>query len=197
MAANSERSEAVRTTVHRIREIGRVDGTQKAGLRRIKGELIRLAERAEWFTADEFPPPYGAPPENSCVYRISEDADTHAFALYIQSVNGKLDVPPHDHTTWAVIVGIHGVELNRFYDRTEDGVELTGSHRVEHGTGVTLLPDDLHSIHINDQRPVINFHMYGLGLEYLENRKMFDRKSGQWRDFSDDSNIIDARYVST
>ena len=66
---------------------------------------------------------------------------------------------------------------------------------VQPGTGVTLLPDDLHSIHINDEQAVINFHMYGLALECLTERVYYDRKNNDWKVFQSDSNIIDASHI--
>ena len=38
-----------------------------------------------------------------------------------QSSRGHVETPPHNHTTWAVVVGHAGNELNRFYARTDDG----------------------------------------------------------------------------
>ncbi len=193
---NIERAGAVRSAVKRIAEIEENLGTTRQMLEMIKAELIALAATPEWFAADEFPPPEPGGADNSCVYRICEEPDTHRRALYIQSVRSPLDVPPHNHDTWAVIVGIHGGELNRLYERTEDGVRQTGECLVETGKGVALLPDDLHSIHIHDDEPVVNFHMYGLGLEYLIDRTYFDRKTGQWTLFPVDADIIDAGYVA-
>ena len=74
-------------------------------------------------------------------------------------------------------------------------MEQTGSHMVQPGTGVTLLPDDLHSIHIDDDEAVINFHMYGLALECLTERVYYDRKNKDWKIFQSDSNIIDASHI--
>ena len=47
---------------------------------------------------------------------------------------------------------------------------------VKQGTGVCFLPEDLHSIHI--QAPLVNFHMYGLGLDQLHRREYYKAEEG-------------------
>ena len=195
MSWHQERKEAICLTVHNIRMIENENGVTKPALTEILGQLQELATQVEWFSEDEFPAPDLDVAESSHVYRISEDPNDHRFALYVQSARAPTSTPPHNHDTWAVIAGINGNELNRFYRATEEGVEVVGSHVVQAGTGVTLLPDDLHSIHITDEGCVINFHMYGLGLEYLTERQYYDRISGEWKVFARYDNIIDARHI--
>ena len=194
MTLNEERSNAVRSTIEAIRNIEAAHGITMKALGQIKSQLIQLATHTEWFSESDFPAPED-PKETSCVYRISQDAVDNRFALYVQVARTPTNTPPHNHDTWAVITGIRGEELNRFYQRTENGVEQTGTHTVQPGTGVTLLPDDLHSIHIDDEQAVINFHMYGLALEYLTERVYYDRKNNDWKVFQSDTNIIDASHI--
>ncbi len=196
MRLQEQRSQMVRATVDNIRNIESRYGVTEQSLVKIRGQLEQLAAAdANWFTEDEFPAPDTSSTDSSVVYRISEDTEDHRFALYVQSARAPTNAPPHNHDTWAVITGISGDELNRFYRRVGSGVEEIGSHVVRLGTSVTLLPNDLHSIHITDENAVINFHMYGLGLEYLTKREYYDSKSGKWRLFRFRDNIIDARYV--
>lgn len=196
MTMDEQRCSAVRSTVERIRNIERQKGVTRVGLELIELELRQLAGHCDWFSETEFPPPGRDSEDTSFVYRISEDPQDNRFALYVQSARAPTDTPAHNHETWAVITGIRGEELNRFYRRSNGGVEVTGSHTVRPGSGVTLLPDDLHSIHIADQQAVINFHMYGLGLEYLTGRQYYDARSGRWKGFNNTSCIVDAGYVS-
>ena len=195
MGDTLRRSEAVRSTIERIRNIEARYGVTKVALKEIQNELQLLAGEDDWFTEEEFPAPSSASSDSSRVYRISEDAQTNRFALYVQSARAPTDTPPHNHDTWAVICGIRGEELNRFYARSNGGVKMTGSHVVRPGTGVELLPEELHSIHITDDNAVINFHMYGLGLEYLTEREYYDDRSDKWQVFLSRDNIIDASYV--
>jgi predicted metal-dependent enzyme (double-stranded beta helix superfamily) len=184
------RKEEIEAAVADVRQIEKKDGVTRASLEKIKQRLIRLAARQDLFTAADYPPPQPGSKRNSCLYRVSEDAD-HRFALYVNSSDGNYGTPAHNHTTWAVIVGVSGEELNRFYDRIDSGVREKGNAVVKQGTGVAFMPEDLHSIHI--QAPLINFHMYGLALEELHHREYYKAEERSWKVFPPHSDIREAR----
>src|SRR5881394_2987786 len=137
------RKEEIEAAVADVRQIEKKEGVTRASLEKIKQRLTRLAARQELFTAADYPPPQPGAKRNSCLYRVSEDAD-HRFALYVNSSFGNYDTPAHNHTTWAVIVGVSGEELNRFYERADGAVRQTGSAVVKQSTGVAFMPEDLH-----------------------------------------------------
>lgn len=167
-------------------------GVTPAGLQAMKAELIALAGQDRLFRPDAFPAPDSGSEENCLLYRLAEDED-HRFALYLQACRPGLDVPPHNHTTWAVIVGLEGVEENRFYQRHPEGPEERGRKAVSRGEGVAFLPEELHSIHIHGDRPVFNFHMYGRALEQLDSREYWSAKAQAWKVFPVQSGILDRR----
>ena len=183
------RRAAVAAAVADVREIER-RGVTRASLDQIKQRLARLAARKDLFTDKDFPPPAAGGKLKSCLYRVAEDAD-HRFALYVNASLGGHSTPAHNHTTWAVIVGVSGAELNRFYDRDGGGVREKGQYVVEQGTGVCFMPDDLHSIHI--EAPLVNFHMYGLGLDQLHSREYYQPQTGSWKVFPAHGDIREAR----
>ena len=186
-----ERTREIDAAVADIRRIEARDGVTRESLEHIQQRLIRLAARKDLFTVGDFPPPAPGGKRNSCLYRLAEDGE-HRFALYVNSSNGSYRTPAHNHTTWAVIVGVFGEELNRFYERTEDGgVKEKGRYVVRQGSGVAFMPEDLHSIHI--EAPLLNFHMYGLALEQLERREYYDAKERTWGVFPPHSDIREAR----
>jgi len=185
-----ERKREVERAVADVRAIERAGGVTRETLAKIKQRLIALAARQDLFTARDYPPPQPGGKRNSCLYRVSEDPD-HRFALYVNSSFGNYGTPAHNHTTWAVIVGVSGEELNRFYDRVDDGVREKGSATVKQGTGVAFMPEDLHSIHIS--APLINFHMYGLALEELHHREYYKADERAWKVFPPHSDIREAR----
>ncbi|MCW5758497.1 MAG: hypothetical protein KIS90_01840 [Phenylobacterium sp.] len=193
MDRNAERARAIRATMDDVRRIEAELGVTREGLARMKAQLLALAARTDLFTMEDFPPPPPGSDRTSCLYRLSEDED-HRFALYANVCRPGVHSPAHNHTTWAVIVGLEGQELNRFYERdSAAGVRETGHAVVEKGTGVTILPDELHSIHIDGPGTVINFHMYGKGLEQLHRREYYKPEEKRWKVFPAHSDIREAR----
>lgn len=185
-----QRQREIEAAVAEVRAIEASDGVSRQSLEKIKQRLIRLAARTDLFTLADFPPPQPGSKRNSCLYRVSEDPD-HRFALYANSSLGGYGTPAHNHTTWAVIVGVGGEELNRFYDRSAEGVRVKGEFVVRQGSGVAFMPDDLHSIHIDG--PLLNFHMYGLALEQLFHREYYKADERMWKVFPPHSDIREAR----
>ncbi|MEZ5650268.1 MAG: cysteine dioxygenase [Burkholderiaceae bacterium] len=183
-----ERARAVARAVDEIRAIEQASGVNRESLERIKQVLQTLAARHDLFEVADFPPLDGVE-RNNALYRLSED-DDHRFALYAQISRGDTHTPAHDHTTWAVIVGIEGQELNRLYEKAEvGGVRERRQVTIGPGDGIAFMPDDLHSIHIEGGGPVLNFHMYGLALEQLHGRRYYDRSNDSWKHFPASSGI--------
>ena len=192
MTRSEQRKERIARSMTRIRDLAGKEAPNYETLGKIKGELIELAREKDLFSIEDFPPPDAGGKRSNCLYRLSEDED-HRFALYANAAQGTVNAPPHDHTTWAVIVGITGEEENRFYKKREDGVEIFDKNVVQEGAGVTLMPDDIHSIHITEGEPVLNFHMYGLALEQLPGRNYWSDKNKEWKVFPPHTDIREAR----
>ena len=194
----AERQQAIDAAVANVRRLERQHGVSRAMLEQVRDELVRLAgDGALWSPADF---PLGDSGTNQ-VYRLSEDPD-HRFALYMSVGKTGKETPPHDHTTWAVIVGIKGREHNRFYRRTDDGrtpgqgsVAETHRHTVARGTGVCLMPEDIHSIHLEGEPPTLMFHMYGLALDHLPSRVAYDTAAGTYKTFGVAVDIADPVYA--
>ena len=193
MDIRAERDQAVATAIAEIRGIDEAQGVNPEALDAIKEVLLELALRRDLFPLDDFP--MGPDDGNSAIYRLNEDAD-HRFALYASTALPGKDVHPHNHTTWAVIVGVHGDEHNIFYERSDDGsrkgfgeLRQTGEQTVFPGTGVTLMPDGIHSISVTGDDKTVHLHMYGLALEQLHERVMYDTRAGTYQVFAANQNI--------
>ncbi|WP_137179937.1 cysteine dioxygenase [Roseomonas sp. AR75] len=177
------RTAAVASTVDRIRAIEAREGVTRASLSKIRDELLKLAAQEHLFPSANFPPP----PEGqkgSNRYLLQEDPGNR-FALYMNALNPGNTTKPHDHTTWAVVVAVDGQELNKVYERTDDGsdpekcaLRVREEVMVEPGRGICLMPEDIHSIHTTGSVPTRHLHMYGLALEKLDNRKGYDPETG-------------------
>jgi predicted metal-dependent enzyme (double-stranded beta helix superfamily) len=184
-AVAAERRQRVQDTLDDIRQ--RLSGKtlSRELLADITACLERLAQARELFDTSEFPPPAGGKGE-STRYRLNPDDGDGDIALYLNSINpGKTSVP-HNHTTWAVIVAIAGDELNRVYERTDDGSDpefaklaLAREQVVRPGAPIAFLPDDLHSIHVTGTAPTLHFHLYGQPLETLSGRIGIEPDTGR------------------
>ena len=174
---HQERAAAVQHLVDEARRIEQ-NGVNYATLEKIGGLLSSLASRAELFPQDEFP--LGA---DGGIYRLSEDPD-HRFALYASAGGSAKKVPPHNHTTWAIIAGVHGAERNVVYERLDNGaqdgvVKLREAPAKEktlrRGDFICYLPDDFHHIETPaGEGDALHLHFYGLSLEHLPDRVSVD-----------------------
>ncbi len=189
---DGERTAAIAGTLSRIRDIETQQGIHAESLALIRDELLTLAAREELFSEADYPSAIGPP----IMYLLSEDLD-HRYALYFSTGRPGRGSPPHNHTTWAVIVGIEGQEENRIYERLDDGsvadrseIKQRDSFMVEKGTGIGFTGEDIHSIHVSGETPTRNFHLYGLSIEHLPNRIMFDMSDGTHRVFPASRGII-------
>ncbi len=99
--------------------------------------------------------------------------------------------PIHNHNGWAMEGVISGIELNRNFDRTDDGatpwyatLEERAPTRVAAGE-TTFLPEppsDIHAVEIRHGKTVA-IHVYGLDL-YRQWRYRFDLESGKVTPFA-------------
>jgi len=179
------RNTAVGDAMSKIRDIEKANGVNRDSLKEVREVLLGLAAKQELFAEADFPSASGDP----LLYLLSEDEDDR-FALYLSTGLPGRSSPPHNHTTWAVIVGIEGEEQNRIYERVDDGsepgrgeVRMRDEFVVMKGTGICFMPDDIHSIHVVSEVPTRNFHMYGRSLEHLPERIQFDTEQGTYAVF--------------
>ncbi len=184
MDVKAARTAAVAAAVGRVREIESRMGVTREALEAIKAELMALGAQDHLFPSTEFPPPPNGE-KGSNRYLLREE-DNNRFALYLNALNPGNETKPHDHTTWAVVVAVDGQELNKVYDRLDDGsdperceMRVREEIMVEPGRGICLMPEDIHSIHTTGTRPTRHLHMYGLALEKLDRRRAFDDKTGE------------------
>jgi len=89
-------------------------------------------------------------------------------ACYLVSDGVRSKSPPHEHRTWAVIVGIDGKERNLVYSRGADRQLLVAREAVV-GPGDTLVLDSaaIHSTTVAGTESTFHIHVYGTALHQL------------------------------
>ncbi|MBI4205136.1 MAG: cysteine dioxygenase family protein [Betaproteobacteria bacterium] len=172
------RESAVRTAVGDIKRIVSTSGVNRAALAGMLEILMRLAAHREFWEEQDFPAPESV--EQNARYLIREDAD-RSYALYLNVMRPGKRVPPHNHTTWACVAAVVGSEHNALYRRLDDGsrpgyarIEASETVVVHPGSGIALMPDDIHSVEIKGNEIIRHLHMYGRALEVLDDRLSFD-----------------------
>lgn len=194
---HTERARAVRAFIADAKRLAPVAANaRREQLQEIAQRLQALGLRRDLFPAEAFPVVPGRP---TSIYRLAEDIDG-GYALYLSLGEPGRAQPPHDHTTWAIIAGVAGDERNEVYARAKSADPLrdtlTHSRRVDVGPGnsIVLGPDDVHTIELVGDQPGAHLHFYGLALDRLHGRVVFESTGGgTYRRFSPPAAIHHAR----
>ena len=99
-----------------------------------------------------------------------QDALFSSSDLTVQHIlwPGGIFTMPHDHRMWAVVGVYRGVELNRFYERTRDGLKECGTRVVEQLETVVLAADAIHSVENPHHEVSGGLHVYGGDLRGID-----------------------------
>ena len=113
---------------------------------------------------------------------LLHEEDDHTLAVMAAAWLPGRSVTPHNHGTWAVVVGVDGLERNTFWTRVDDGsrpghAELHRERDVVVGPGdvVTFQPDTIHSVANEGERVTLSLHVYGTHVNHTE-RSQFDQE---------------------
>ena len=113
------------------------------------------------------------------------DGDGGAPFVVVDSWLPGRGVNPHNHGTWAVVVGLSGVEKNTYWRRTDTGgdgqalnLQQVGEQRVGVGDVIAMKTGDIHSVQNETDETTLSFHVYGLHLNHT-GRSQFDLETGR------------------
>ena len=159
-----------------LRRISADDSTEAEILRRVTPLAQRFAAGSSW-RDDKF---YEADEEQGIGFHLLHEEPDHTLAVFAISWLPGKGVGPHNHRTWSIVVGVDGVELNKFWNRTDDGnepgfatIEETSRRNIGHGEVIELDGDAIHSVLNDGDHTTLSLHVYGMHLNH-SGRSIFD-----------------------
>lgn len=181
----NERTTLANDLVESTRQLCDQGDINRDDLDQIRSRLLELAGRTEFWSAEDYPPPPDGELQNR--YFIAGETEG-GITLYLNVVKSGKEVPPHDHTTWACIAAVEGVEHNLFFSRTDDG-SVPGKATLQRdkviavgpGKAIAMMPDDIHTFEVRGEQTIRHLHFYGRPLETLSERKAFDMENGTYK----------------
>ena len=124
-------------------------------------------------------------------FLLHEDKD-HSLAVLAASWIPGRGVGPHDHGTWAVVVGVEGVERNTRYKRLDDRsnpdyAELEIKEETVAGPGdlVCIKKGGIHAVRNDSDKVTLSLHTYGVHINHTV-RSQFDMEARTAKEFKVD-----------
>jgi predicted metal-dependent enzyme (double-stranded beta helix superfamily) len=175
------RTLSVDDCINKVKNIISDSVLSRRSLERIQFELVSLAAESAFWLTSEFP--VATPPELTTFYLIHQDVES-GIALYLNVMSPGERTPIHNHTTWACIASVEGIETNYLYQRIDDGTQPGFAKVIECGVievgpekSIGIFPDDIHAVMNTGSTVVRHLHLYGRPVEELQERLMFDPKN--------------------
>ena len=113
------------------------------------------------------------------VHMLHEEPN-HDLAVFLISWLPNRGTTPHNHKTWAVVVGMEGQEQEVNYDRLDDGskrgfadLKLGGAQVMTAGDVAHCYPEHIHSVWNVGKDISMSLHTYGRHINYT-GRSEFD-----------------------
>jgi len=145
----------------------------------------RMAQNMEWFDGKYYEiddaQGYG-------VHLLHEEPDHSLFVIVVAWRPGGC-TPPHDHGTWAVVVGLEGEERNILYRRVDDGsrpdkadLEVKADDVAGPSDLVCMNTGGIHLVRNETDSISVSLHTYGRNFNHTD-RSQFDLETGERKDF--------------
>jgi len=113
------------------------------------------------------------------VHLLHEEPN-HDLAVFLISWLPNRGTTPHNHKTWAVVVGIEGQEQEINYDRLDDGAKpgyadlrRSGEQVMSTGDIARCYPEHIHTVRNVGKDISMSLHTYGRHINYT-GRSEFD-----------------------
>jgi predicted metal-dependent enzyme (double-stranded beta helix superfamily) len=159
-----------------LRRISRESADEKQIISTLRPLVRQFALSGTWVE----PGHYEADAEQGFGAHLLHEESDHTLAVLAASWLPGRGIPPHDHGTWGVVVGVDGAENNLFWERIDDGsrseyAELRRIGEKVFGPGdvVAMPTGTIHSVRNETDRVTLSLHVYGKHINFTP-RSQFD-----------------------
>ena len=135
-----------------------------------------VAQQQAWLRDDMCHPDA----EQGFGFHLLHEEANHELAVFIASWLPGRGTPPHDHGTWAVVVGLKGCERNTRWRRLDDGAQpghasiiVADERLVGAGDVVAMRSGVIHSVRNEGVGVSVSLHIYGRHVNFTD-RSQFD-----------------------
>jgi predicted metal-dependent enzyme (double-stranded beta helix superfamily) len=137
---------------------------------------IRAAAGMGWRRSEM----YSADPELGFGTTLLHAESDNSLFICVDSWLPGRGVRPHEHGTWAVVLGVTGVEVNTNWERIDDGsveghaeLRKVNEQSISAGEVITMKTGAIHSVKNPTKETTLSFHVYGHHLNHT-GRSQFD-----------------------
>ncbi len=162
-----------------VTDLRRITGEardEKQAISALRPLVQRFALSGTWLE----PCHYEADSDQGFGVHLLHEEPGHTLAVFAVSWLPGRGTPPHDHGTWAIVVGVDGPEKNMFWERMDDRsragyAELRQIGEKVFGPGdVLAMPTGMiHSVRNESDQVTVSLHVYGKHVNFTE-RSQFD-----------------------
>lgn len=131
----------------------------------VAADMARLGNDIDWAELQVC----AAAPKEERLYLLAQ-LGPDGPALYLVSDGHGVTSPAHEHNTWAIIVGLRGIESNILYEVTSrEGREArhNGARNIGVGDFIVLTESAVHATQVIGTQATFHLHLYGKPLHSL------------------------------
>jgi predicted metal-dependent enzyme (double-stranded beta helix superfamily) len=123
---------------------------------------------------------YHVDPQQGFGAHLLHEEPDHRLSVFAASWLPGRGAPPHDHGTWAIVVGVEGSERNVFFERTDNRsrpgyaeLRQLGEQTLGPGDVLAMPAGAIHSVTNDSDRVTLSLHVYGKHVNFTQ-RSQFD-----------------------
>jgi predicted metal-dependent enzyme (double-stranded beta helix superfamily) len=136
----------------------------------------KFAAQRDWLRPEH----WQCDPEQGFGVHLLHEEPNHDLAVFVLSWLPNRGTTPHNHKTWAVVVGMEGQEQEVNWDRLDDGhkpgyaeLKRGGGQVMTTGDVARCYPEHIHSVWNVGSGVSMSLHTYGRHINYT-GRSEFD-----------------------